>query len=183
MNRHYYVSDNLQDLVSVERELENAGLEHAQIHVYSKAFAASGGNHEIADFHKSDVVHSGLTGFGIGLLAALAVLLAAQMFGWTNSSIGWTPFIFLAVVVFGFCAWEGGLRGIQTTNRELTRFANALKHGKHIFFVDVDDHQEGVVSEIIERHPQMRYAGDGAAAPGWLVHGQTQFQRLVKALP
>ncbi len=187
MNRHYYISDNLNDLEQVEAELAGAGIESPQIHVYSRsddvADAESHRLHEVADFSKSDVVHSGLIGFIIGGIGALAVLLIAYFMGWTESAVGWIPFIFLAVIVFGFSAWEGGLKGIQETNHELSKFQSAIEQGKHIFFVDVDQSQESIVSEVVARHPKLEFAGDGNAAPGWLVHGQTQFQKFIKAMP
>lgn len=187
MNRHYYISENLDDLEQVESELASAGIESPQIHVYSNskdvADAEAHKLHEVADFSRSDVVHSGLLGFVVGAIGAIAVLLVAYFMGWTESAVGWIPFIFLAVIVFGFCAWEGGLRGIQEPNHELSKFQEAIDEGKHIFFVDVDPKQESIVSEVVARHPQLKFAGDGKAAPGWLVHGQENFQKFIKAMP
>lgn len=187
MNRHYYISDNLDDLERVEDELQNQGIEGPQIHVYSRddteAEVAEHHLHEVTDFTKRDVVHSALIGFGIGAIGAALVLVAAYTLGWTESAAGWIPFIFLAMIVFGFCAWEGGLRGIQEPNHELCKFNDALQKGKHIFFIDVDPNQEEIVSRVVSNHPQLKFAGDGQAAPGWLVHGQAQFQRIIKSLP
>jgi hypothetical protein len=187
MNRHYYISNNLDDLEKIENELQQNGIDTPQIHVYSRDDTSVDVEahhlHEVSDFSKRDVVHSGLVGFAVGSIAAIAVLLAAHLLGWTNTAAGWIPFIFLAIVIFGFSAWEGGLRGIQETNHEFTKFQDAIDKGKHIFFVDVDPNQEDIISKVVANHPQLEFAGDGAAAPGWLVHGQTQFQRFIKAMP
>ena len=39
MNRHYYISDNLDDLETIEYELEASGINSEQIHVLSKKVA------------------------------------------------------------------------------------------------------------------------------------------------
>ena len=187
MNRHYYISDNLDDLEHVEAELQAQGIDAPQLHVYSRDKDTADADlhhlHEVNDFTKRDVVHSGLIGFGIGAAGAILILVIAYMLGWTESAVGWIPFIFLAVIVFGFSAWEGGLRGIQEPNHEFTQFSDALNAGKHIFYIDVDPNQESILNQVVSNHPQLQFAGDGSAAPGWLVHGQSQFIRFVKAMP
>ena len=39
MNRHYYISNNLDDLEAVENELEASGINSEQIHVFSQHVA------------------------------------------------------------------------------------------------------------------------------------------------
>ncbi|MFT7496839.1 MAG: hypothetical protein ACI9V8_001739, partial [Urechidicola sp.] len=36
MKRHYYISDDLDDLDRIEQELESSGVHKPQIHVFSK---------------------------------------------------------------------------------------------------------------------------------------------------
>ena len=187
MNRHYYISDNLDDLEKVEQELQSAGIEAPQLHVYSAAETTADADahhlHEVSDFTKRDVIHSGFIGLGIGIAGALALLAIVYVFGWIESSAGWMPFIFLAIVIIGFSTWEGGMRGIQEPNHEFSRFEGALKSGKHIFYLDVDSKQESLLNQVVSNHPQLEFAGDGTAAPAWVVHGQAQFQKFIKAMP
>ena len=49
MNRHYYISDNLNDLEKVETELEASGIDTEQIHVLSERDA------EVERHHLHDV--------------------------------------------------------------------------------------------------------------------------------
>ena len=185
MHRRYFISNDLQDLGILEKELIAAGIEPPQIHIYTHndSGAENLQLHDVSSFTKRDVVRSGLIGMGLGMLAAVSVLLVAQTMGWVQSDVGWMPFIFLAIVLLGFITWEGGLRGIQEPNNEFLPFTNALAQGKHIFYVDIDADQAEMVTEIIARHPQLEAAGDGASTPSWLVYGQANFQRFIKAMP
>lgn len=187
MHRYYYISDSIEDLASVERALQNRNVKDSQIHVYGPDAVDSELQlkhvHSISSLSKSDLVSSSIKGLLVGLLLAGVMLVIAYSSGWYQTEAGWPPVIFLAIVLFGFCGWEGGLQGIQKPNAELSRFKNAISKGKLVFYVDIDDEQQTIVRDVVASHPGLRFAGDGSSSPSWLVHGQTQFQRFVKAMP
>jgi hypothetical protein len=172
MLRHYFISDNLDDLELLEEQLEAAGVCKPQIHVLSSDDAEVQRHahlHAVQSFMKKDVVHATELGALAGICAFVLVLGVAYFAGWTDSPAGWTPFIFLAVVLLGFCTWEGGLIGIQEPNHNFTRFEQALKDGKHVFFVDLEPGQEAILEGIRKRHSQLQDAGTGTSTPHWLI--------------
>lgn len=171
MKRHYYISDDLDDLETLEQELEASGISTEQIHVLSDqdAHVEQRRLHDVASVLKQDVVHSASIGVAVGGVLAFLVLGGAYLVGWTQSAAGWTPIIFLAIVVFGFCAWEGGLFGIQVPNTQFRRFKQMLAEGKHVFFVDVEPSQEVLLERAVQRHPLLSVAGIDSAAPYWMV--------------
>ncbi|MBY4675324.1 magnesium transporter [Marinobacterium arenosum] len=185
MNRHYYVTDNLDDVEIVEQELESSGINSEQIHLLSERDAEVDHHkhlHEVTSFMKNDAVHSGEIGAVIGVALSMLVLGGAYLLGWTETAAGWIPFIFLAVIILGFSTWEGGFLGVQRRNAHFRRFKRLLKSGKHIFFVDVEPEQEEVVERVVERHPLLKAVGTGEAAPHWLVawlHRWHQFRRSI----
>ena len=130
-----------------------------------------------------DVVHSMERGAIIGLIAAAVVLAAAHFLGWANSAAGWIPFIFLAIVVLGFCTWEGGLIGIQRPNVNFERFQKLLKQGHHILFVDVDPEQELAIASVMKAHPKVSASGFGESTPSWVVRAQDRFKSFMKTMP
>ena len=136
MLRHYYISDDLNDLQAVETELKAKGVSTPQIHVLSENDAEVEKHHlhAIEAVLKQDVVHSTTVGAVIGLVAAISLLVVTYLVDWHTTAAGWLPFGFLAVIVLGFCTWEGGLIGIQIPNHQFKRFQKLLKQGKHIFF-------------------------------------------------
>ena len=101
MLRHYFISDDLTDFVKIEYELQQHGIDAPQVHVLSDNDAAIELHrlHEVAPVLKSDVVHATEIGAVIGVIAALFILDLAYILGWTETTAGWIPFIFLAVVV------------------------------------------------------------------------------------
>lgn len=172
LSRHYFVSDDLDDLDAVERELESAGLSTPQIHVLSRDNAGVQRHdhlHGVPSFMKRDAVRSALVGAVVGVVLAIAALLVAFMAGWTDTAAGWTPFLFLALILLGFCTWFGGMHGLRLPNRHFERFQRLLDEGRHVLFVDVEPAQQDALRRVIARHPRLEPAGTGTALPSWLL--------------
>ena len=181
MKRHYFISDNLDDLETVERELQDSGIRLPQIHVLSNSESelAEHHLHTVGDFMKTDVINSGLWGLGIGLCGALLIVGTTLLMGWADS-IGWIPFLFLSLIVLGFCTWEGGFLGFQEKNRRFRRFDEIVRNNRHVLLVDVAEEQEDVLTDVVARHPQLAPAGEGEPAPGWVIIGEQQLRDFVR---
>lgn len=174
MKRHYFISDDLDDLDRIEVELEQRGIKKPQIHVLSKDDGGVERHkhlHNIESVLKQDVVHGTIVGAIFGLLGAACVL-AVGYLTTLPETYTWMPFFFLAIVIFGFITWSGGFYGIQTPHKDFRRFQRDLNEGKHIFFVDVDESQEDVVRLVGAKHTHLVDAGTGSATPRWIVMGQ-----------
>jgi hypothetical protein len=183
MLRHYFISDNLDDLEVFEEQLEGAGVSTPQIHVLTTHDAELDHYehlHRVQSFMKRDVVHSALIGAVIGICAFVLVLSVAWFADWTETAAGWVPFVFLAIVLLGFCTWEGGLFGIQRPNFHLARFEQALREDKHIFFVDLEPNQEGILERVLKQHPQLELAGTEESGQHWLIEFQKKVPRFFK---
>jgi hypothetical protein len=185
MVRHYYISNDLDDLEKVEQELKAQGVTTAQIHVLSENDAEVEKHHlhAIETVLKQDVVHSTELGALVGGILATIILVIAYLMDWHTSAAGWIPFGFLAVVILGFCTWEGGLIGIQIPNYQFKRFQALLQQGQHVFFVDLPPDQEAILLQIVSQHPDLKLAGTGEATPNWVVQGQEKFKKIMKTLP
>lgn len=180
MKRHFYVSDDLDDLDRIEQELESSGVHRPQIHVFSRddtAVETHDHLHNIESVFKKDVVHGTIVGSWIGAALAGLVVIVTALSSWPETYT-WMPFIFLAIVLLGFGAWSGGLYGIQVPHRDFKRFESQLREGKHVFIVDVDPQQEAKLEQVINRHPRLRLAGTGRATPRWIVMGQYNIKKF-----
>lgn len=185
MKRHYYISDDLRDLQIIGQELQDVRITRPQYHVLSEDDAGVNQYdlHEVQSVLKKDVIHSSELGAMIGAALAVITLCSAHLIGMTETTAGWMPFIFLSLVILGFCTWEGGLIGIQSPHYQFARFQNILKKGKHVLFVDVDINQELALSNVISRHPRLKIAGLGEATPKWVIRSQDNYASFMKMMP
>lgn len=168
--RHYFISDDLDDLEKIEEELIAQGVFAPQIHVLSRD-NADVHRHDrltgVTSFMKRDLMHSALIGAGLGLVMAIAVLIVARVAGWASGAAGWMPFLFLAAAVFGAMAWLGGLLGIQTPNHHFKQFQSVLDDGRHVFFIDLEPVGKSVLDKVCAAHPGLESAGTGSSPPSW----------------
>jgi hypothetical protein len=184
MKRHYFISDDLDDLEAVEHDLEIAGVSTPQIHVLSEDEAGLDTHHlnKVEPVLKKDVVHGTEKGAIVGMAGAIAVLALAWFTGLTETYT-WVPAIFLAIIVLGFCTWEGGLIGIQEPHTDFLRFQEDLAAGRHVLFVDADPEQEATLLRVVAAHPKLKTAGDGPATPRVVVRMQDKFMTFMKLAP
>lgn len=181
LTRYFYISDDLDDLESFEEDLEEEGVLTPQIHVLTLDDTGATNHHhlhQVTSFMKKDIVHSTLIGAAIGLAAAMLVLVVTYLAGWHETAAGWMPFLFLAVIMLGFCTWQGGLWGIQTPNVHFGRFEQALNSGKHVFFVDLAPGHGQILKKIANNHPTVEMAGMDRGAPSWIVFSQYHLKRF-----
>ncbi len=181
MRRYFFISSDLADLERMEEELESAGVVTPQIHVLTLDDAGAANHHHlhtVVSLMKKDIVHSTLIGAAVGVFAAVLSLIVAWAAGWTDTAAGWTPFIFLAIILLGFFTWEGGLRGIDKPNVHFKAFEKALQEGNHVFFVDLDPGQEKVLEPIIRKHPSLQAAGTAHGSSHWIVLMQYRVKRF-----
>ncbi len=181
--RRFFISDSLKELDSLKQDLEQNGVSLPQLHLLTledgKAEAREY-DFDVNSLMKTDVVYSWQIGSLVGIAAALIVLLVAYVAGWTTSAAGWLPFIFLAVVLLGFCTWEAGLHGIQKPNHNFERFQSELKKGRHVFFVDLEEDQAPRMEELIRRHPNIESAGTGTSTYGWIIFLHKRLPHLLR---
>ncbi len=184
MRRHYYVGTDLQEISRVERELEDAGMSVHQIHVLSDDDAAVERAHlnEVEAVLRKDVVHGTERGAVLGVIGAAVVLLLFWVSGLTETYT-WIPAIFLAVVVLGFCTWEGGLIGIQAPHTDFARFHDTLASGGHVLLVDIEPGQEALLQRVVAGHPALQAAGEGSPTPGWVIGARRKWSRFLELAP
>ncbi len=172
--RHYVVGDDLDDLERLEEQLEAGGIENPQIHVLSNDAVGVDNHihlHAVQSLFERDIVHSAEVGALVGIVGVIIVLGGAYALDLPDEIVGWVPYIFLSIVVFGFCTWEGGLIGIQKPNYHYKQFEKALDEGKHVFFVDLDPHQELEFSHMLKNHPDLIEVGTEVGNPHWMFAG------------
>jgi hypothetical protein len=180
--RHYFISDDLDDLDLLEDQLEQSGVEKPQIHVLSNDAEGVENHvhlHAVQSLLKNDVVHSGLIGAFAGVFTASAMLVCVHYFGLNESPAGWLPFYFLSILIVGFCTWEGGFIGFQKPNYHYSRFEQTLEEGNHVFIVDLAPGQEPVLKKLLESHSKLKEMGTEMGSPHWIFAIQNILYKLI----
>ena len=160
MKRFYYISDDLDDLEKIEHQLEAGGIARPQIYMLSNDDVGLENRdvNRVASFLKTDVIHAGEIGAVLGIAVAALILLVSHFSG-IAAQVGWAPFIFLAIIGFGFATWEAGFIGMQIPNIHFTRFEKALEQGRHVMFVETDREDQKKLKAVIKQYPGLERAG------------------------
>ena len=183
VTRHYFIANDLDELVNLERELEAKSIDTNQIHILSNDETGTESRavlNDVTSFMKRDVVRSGELGLTVGIIGAAVVLAGAYFLGWTDTVLGWMPFVILAALILGFCTWEGGFIGIQRRNRRFERFETALQNGRHVVFIDVLDEQRNTLEQVVRDHPDLEAAGTETGTPHWIMIGQKRIPYFLR---
>lgn len=179
MKRYFYVSDDLNEIAEVERELEDKGVSRGQIHVLSnddKGVKERDLN-QVYSWFKTDVISTTYKGVIIGLVLAALILVMAGTAGWT-ASIGWAPFIMLSIVCLGFCTWEAGLIGSHLPSKRFQRFQEMLERGQHVLMVDADKADLEILDQVVSHHRRLYAAGEEKTADQWTVVTEKRFRQV-----
>ena len=184
MKRYYFLADNLDKLAAIERDLEDNGLSRPQIHILSNDDSGVTKRHlnDVEAVLRKDVVLSMQRGALIGLGAAALVLAVAHYSGVTMS-VGWAPFIFLAIVMLGFFTWEGGLFGIQEPHHDFRRFEQALDSGRHLLMIDASAAEQNILNRVTAHYPDLEFSGTGEGSPGWFIGAQNRWRHFIEVMP
>lgn len=184
MKRHYYVASNLNEVETVKHALREKGVSTLQMHLLTDADAEADrqGIQNQDSITRKDVPRSFLRGFCIGLIAVALLVAVTLVFDIPGLSNGLMLFI-ASVILLGFCTWEGGLFGIQRAGRQVRRFEKDLHQGKHVFYVDVDDEQRGVLDSVMAAHPGLRAVGTDTAESSWKLNLRRKWRHLSSSAP
>lgn len=165
MERYYFISDDIGEVQKAQSELLQRGVASPHVRVLSNDDAELDrrGLRSVFPFLRQDVVRSTERGALIGFGGALLVVVVAFLAG-VSTLVGWIPVLFLAVILLGFGAWEGGLIGMERRNYKFERFEQALAKGSHVLMVDVEDEQRELVPTVASHYHSLRAAGTGSSA-------------------
>lgn len=181
MNRYFFLTKDIDDLVHVEQELEQRGVLKEQMHILpnSDAVAEQSGLNSVDSLSRKDLFGSLAVGFGIGCAVAAALMVGALLFG-AEGLQTWLMIGFIGLMIVGVCTWEGGLYGIETPRRQFQRFARDLRRGYSVFFVDIDKSQEQALMATAKQHKHLRPVGSGSGESELLLklrHNWNEYSR------
>lgn len=154
----YFLAPSLSSTHDVSDDLHQAGIKDYYLHVISKDECGLKKQH----IHSSnyletlDVVRDGFIGAALGFvigLVGIGLLMYFEPFG-PNVQVPTFVYVILVGLATLFGAWEGGLTGIATENKKLSRFHDDISAGKYLILVYVRKQREAAVRQMMkEKHP------------------------------
>jgi hypothetical protein len=154
----YFLSSTLSCTQDVSDDLHQAGVSDFYLHVISRDESGLKKQqiHSSNYLETLDVVRDGFIGAALGLLVGMIGIALLMYFRPFGPDVQVPTFVYAILVIAAtlFGAWEGGLTGIATENKKLSRFHDAIADGKYLILVYVRRQQENLVREMMaKRHP------------------------------
>jgi hypothetical protein len=153
----YYLAPTLESTQRIAADVHATGIKDFFLHVISKDESGLEQQH----IHSSnyletlDIIRDGFIGAAIGAVAGLVgagLLMFFQPFG--PDVPHYVYFIIVAVATM-FGAWEGGLTGIATENKNLKKFHRDIEAGKYLILIYARKEQGAVVRHLMrDKHPE-----------------------------
>jgi hypothetical protein len=154
----YFLSSTLSCTQDVSDDLHQAGVSDFYLHVISRDESGLKKQqiHSSNYLETLDVIRDGFIGAALGLLVGMIGIGLLMYFRPFGPDVQVPTFVYVILVLAAtlFGAWEGGLTGIATENKKLSRFHDAIAEGKYLILVYVRRQQEDIVRKMMaERHP------------------------------
>jgi len=161
MKCFYYLLPTLESTHDVSDDLHAVGVKDFFVHVISRDEAGLKKQH----IHSSnyletlDIVRDGIIGGAVGLVAGLIGVALIQYYDPFGIEVPTFVYVAIAGVATLFGTWEGGLVGVGTENRKLSRFHDDIQAGKFLVLIYALKEQEEAVRKMMrERHPESELA-------------------------
>lgn len=156
----YYLAPSLDCTETLSDDLHKVGVHDWFIHIHSKDEAGLQKKHLHSSnyLEKLDFIRTGFIGANIGFIVgvlASGFILFVKPFGPV-----FPTFAYIAIVIFTtlFGAWEGGLYGVATENRKLSRFHDDIEAGHYLFLIYARTGKAEIVIDMLkEKHPESQH--------------------------
>jgi len=185
MTRHYFLSDDLDDLDAFEEELEEAELLQEQIHLISNdEYGVQRHIHleGVVPFLQRGSVRASIHGAMIIAIAGAVALGVAHVNSMAANAANWLPLLGVIIAILAFLSWGGGLRGVAVPSLSRSELKEMLADGKHVMYVDVRADQESQLRQTAERHPAVQDYGIGSGAAEWRVSLEHRISRMFQGV-
>ena len=160
----YYLATTLAATHEISDDLHEVGIKDFYLHVITRDEAGLKREH----IHSSnyletlDLVRDGLIGGALGILAGSIGIGLLMYFQPLGADVQVPPLVYAAIVAVAtmFGAWEGGLAGVASKNKKLTKFKDEIEAGGYLVLVYVRKPKEPTVRKMMaERHPDAALVG------------------------
>ncbi len=155
----YYLTPTLHSTHQISDDLHEAGVRDWFFHVISKDEAGLKKEHIHTSnyLETKDLVRDGIIGANLGFIAGVVAAALFMFFEPFGPDIPRVIYLFVAVVITLFGAWVGGLTGIDSENKKLSRFHDEIEAGKYLILIYARKiHEEAVRTMMGNKHREAK---------------------------
>ncbi len=168
MKQLFFIAPSLSSIEVTRKALKALGVRHHNLHVLTnrQGDADRRALNPVSSLNRNDMIRWISGGFLVGCVVSMVLLLGISLLGGLQSLSGisndleWLVMCFISAMVTGFCSWEAGLLGLHKHNHKYAKFQEAIDQDKHVFFVDVDTHNEAQIKSLCLCNNDLAYVGD-----------------------
>lgn len=157
MNCLYYLAPTLDSTHRISDDMHAAGIDDFYLHVVSKDESGLKNEH----LHSSnylethDIVRDGFVGAAYGFVAGLAGAALLMYFQPLGPDIPGVVYLLVVIVGTMFGAWEGGLAGIDSENKKLSKFHHDIDAGRYLILIYARRGKGAAIRAMMRaRHPE-----------------------------
>lgn len=152
----YYLAPSLVSSNKISQHLQDIGIADWLIHVISKDEAGLKQTqlHSSNWFETHDLIRDGFIGANLGFISGVLLAGLVMLFEPFGDDPPGVVYFFVVVVATLFGAWVGGLIGMDSENRKIRRFHDAIEEGKYLFLIYAPKgYGEQIKKMMAELHP------------------------------
>lgn len=162
MSRLLYRCDNLAEVENTYKDLRDAGVEDAHLHVIAKQDGRllRRGLNAANTWYKTDILNGWSKGVRYGLAAGILASLLFSASGVFSGYYGFMGILTTLVVFTAFGTWLGGFIGLQTKNHALKDFFHFVDEGEYLLLIDLSLAEAKHIKAVLEYHPSLKLVSD-----------------------
>ncbi len=161
METIYYLAPTLDSTHTISDDLHAIGVKDWYIHIVSndEAGLTKQNLHSSNYIETLDFIGMGLMGAFCGFLLGMIVASVMAHFEVFGPDVPGFAYLFFVVFTTLFGAWGGGFLGVQSENKKLAPFHDAIEAGQYLFLIYAPKEEEARINAMMrERHPESEHA-------------------------
>ncbi|AUD79099.1 hypothetical protein CW740_07500 [Kangiella profundi] len=162
MSRLLYRCDNLAEIENTYKDLRDAGVEDAHLHVIAKQDGQllRRGLNAANSWYKTDILNGWSQGVRYGLAAGIIASLFFAAFDVFSGYYGFIGIFFTLVIFTAFGTWLGGFIGLQSKNHALKDFYHFVDEGEYLLLIDLSLSEAKHIKGVLNYHPSLMLVSD-----------------------
>lgn len=152
MKQHYYLTDDIDSVEKISKDLHGLDITDEHIHIVGGDIDVIEARHlHVARaIDETDIVRSSERGALLGVVLGTLFVMIGSMFRPFGIELSGPSLVMITVLIVGICTYWGGVFGVYFDNYRIAAFHKAVQQGKFLMMVDTLPGQESPLKAIVD---------------------------------